>query len=165
MIDHHFNTQKLVSLVQNNRQILSKFTKHGTLSIKRGILVLVKKRCGCKVTNIKNSWANDIMAFDITLPNISIISTLAAYAPSHNGMPSFWEHAYNEISQNNHDCRLILGYFNCIIDHTIDSSGYKTDTHYKSRAILGLKMKHLFELSDISIQTPNLTPIGQRTVN
>ena len=44
LIDHHFNTQKLASLVQNNRQILSKFTKHGTLSIKRGILVLVKKK-------------------------------------------------------------------------------------------------------------------------
>ena len=81
------------------------------------------------------------MAFDITLPNISIISTLAAYAPSLNDMPSFWEHAYNEISQNNHDFRLILGQY------------LKT----------GLKIKRMLELSDISIRTPNLTPIGQRT--
>ena len=30
--------------MKNNRQILSKFTIHGTLSIKRGILVFVKKK-------------------------------------------------------------------------------------------------------------------------
>ena len=61
IIDHHLDTQKLASLTKNNRQILSKFTIHGTPSLKRGILVLVKKSCGCKVTNIKNSWENDII--------------------------------------------------------------------------------------------------------
>ena len=89
LIDHHLDTQKLASFTKNNRQILSKFTIHGTPSIKRGILVLVKKSCGCKITNIKNSWENDIMAFDIILPDMSIISTLAVYAPSHKDMPSF----------------------------------------------------------------------------
>ena len=107
------------------------------------------------------------MGFDITFPDMSVISTLAVYAPSHKDMPSFWEHAYNEISQNNNEHRLILGDFNCTIDHTIDSSGYKTDPHYKSRAILktGLKMKHLLTLLDIFFLTPNPTPIGPRIAN
>ena len=43
LIDHHLDTQKLASLTKNNRQILSKFTVYGTPSLKRGILVLVKK--------------------------------------------------------------------------------------------------------------------------
>ena len=100
LIDHHLDQNKLASLIKNNRQIFSKYSIHGTPSLKRGILVLVKKSSGCKLINIKNSWENDIMAFDIILPDMSIISTLAVYAPSHKDMPSFWEHVYHEISQN-----------------------------------------------------------------
>ena len=136
LIDHHLDQQKLASLAKNNRQILSKFTIYGTPSLKRGILVLVKKSCGCKIINIKNSWENDVMAFDIILPDMSIISTLAVYAPSHKDMPSFWEHVYDEISKSNSENRLILGDFNCTINHKMDSSGYKTDPHSKSRAVL-----------------------------
>ena len=70
LIDHHLDQQKLASLIKNNRQVLSKFTIYGTPSLKRGILVLVKKSCGCKIINIKNSWENNIMAFDIILPDM-----------------------------------------------------------------------------------------------
>ena len=136
LLDHHLDQQKLSSLIKNNRQMLSKFSIYGTPSLKRGILVLVKKSCGCKITNIKYSWESDVMAFDIILPDMSVISTLAVYAPSHKDIPSFWEHAYNEIAQNNNDLRLVLGDFNCTMDHSMDSSGYKTDPHTKSRAVL-----------------------------
>ena len=104
------------------------------------------------------------MAFDITFPDMSVISALAVYAPSHKDMPSFWEHAYNEISQNNNDHRLILGDFNCTLNHTLDSSGYKTDPHSKSRAIIS-KMRLSLTLLDTSIQTPNPLHIGQEIVN
>ena len=83
LIDHHLDQLKLASLTKNNRQILSKFTIHGTPSLKRGILVLVKKSCGCKITNVQSLWENDIMSFDIILPDMSVISTLAVYTPSH----------------------------------------------------------------------------------
>ena len=76
IIDHHLDQQKLDSLFKNNRQALSNFTVHGTPSIKRGIFVLIKKSCGCKVSNIKSSWDNDVLAFDIILPDTSVISTL-----------------------------------------------------------------------------------------
>ena len=120
LIDHHLDQQKLASLVKKHQQLLSKFTIHGTPSLKRGILVLVKKSCGCKITNVKSLWENDIMSFDIVLPDMSVISALAVYAPSHKDTPSFWEFAYNEISKNNNDYRLILGDFNCTIDHKND---------------------------------------------
>lgn len=136
IIDHHLDQQKLDSLFKNNRQALSNFTVHGTPSIKRGIFVLIKKSCGCKVSNIKSSWDNDVLAFDIILPDTSVISTLAVYAPSDKDTPSYWEHVYNEIAKDNNDHRLIIGDFNCTMDHNLDSLGYKTDPHPKSRAIL-----------------------------
>ena len=136
IIDHHLDHQKLASFTKNNRQILSKYTLHGTPSLKRGILVLVRKSCGCKITNISNSWENDVMAFDIILPDMSVISTLAVYAPSHKDTPSYWEHIYNELSKKNNEYKLILGDYNCTLDHTLDTRGYKTDPHKKSRAII-----------------------------
>ena len=136
LIDHHLDHQKLASFIKNNRQILSKFTLHGTPSLKRGILVLVRKSCGCKITNISNSWENDVMAFDIILPDMSVISTLAVYAPSHKDTPSYWEHIYNELSKSNNEYKLILGDYNCTLDNTLDTHGYKTDPHKKSRAII-----------------------------
>ena len=126
IIDHHLDHQKLASFTKNNRQILSKYTLHGTPSLKRGILVLVRKSCGCKITNISNSWENDVMAFDIILPDMSVISTLAVYAPSHKDTPSYWEHIYNEVSKTNNEYKLILGDYNCTLDHTLDTHGYKT---------------------------------------
>ena len=90
LIDHHLDQQKLASLAKKHRQLLSKFTFHGTPSLKRGILVLVKKSCGCKITNVKSLWENDILSFDIILPDMSVISILAVYAPSHKDTPSFW---------------------------------------------------------------------------
>ena len=80
LIDHHLDEQKLASITKNNRQIFFKFTTYGTPSLKRGILVLVKKCCGCKITQVRSLWENDILAFDIILPDMSVISTLAVYA-------------------------------------------------------------------------------------
>lgn len=63
-------------------------------------------------------------------------ATCIVYAPSHKDIPSFWEYAYNEISKTNNDFRLILGDFNCTIDHANDTFGYKTDPHAKSRSVI-----------------------------
>ena len=82
LIDHHMDDQKLSSLLKNNRKTLSQFSIHGATSLKRGILILSKKNCGCKISFIRNNWANDMALFDITLPDTTIISTLVVYAPS-----------------------------------------------------------------------------------
>ena len=56
LLDHHMDEQKKASLLKNNRKILSQFSIHGTPSLKRGILILAKKNCGCKITHIRNNW-------------------------------------------------------------------------------------------------------------
>ena len=60
-IDHHMDSHKLQTLTKNNRQIISKYTIYGTPSIKRGILVLVKRRSGCIQSNIESLANNDIL--------------------------------------------------------------------------------------------------------
>ena len=104
LIDHHMDQQKLSSLIKNNRQVLSQFSIIGTPSLKRGILVLCKKRCGCKITHVKNQWGNDMALFEIKFPDTTIISALAVYAPSKD-TPSFWEQAYQEINTSNNEHR------------------------------------------------------------
>ena len=44
IIDHHLDTNKLAALTKNNRQTLSRYKIYGTPSLKRGILVFVKKK-------------------------------------------------------------------------------------------------------------------------
>ena len=44
LLDHHMDEQKKASLLKNNRKLLSQFTFHGTPSLKRGILILAKKK-------------------------------------------------------------------------------------------------------------------------
>ena len=108
LIDHHMDNQKLPSLFKNNRKTLSHFSIHGETSLKRGILILLKKNCGCKISFIRNNWENDMALFDITLPDTTIISTLVVYAPSKD-TPRFWEQAYEEINSTSDDLKLIIG--------------------------------------------------------
>ena len=44
LVDHHMDTNKLAALTKNNRQTLSRYKIYGTPSLKRGLLVLVKKK-------------------------------------------------------------------------------------------------------------------------
>jgi exonuclease III len=135
VIDHHLDTNKLASLTKNNRQIFSKYTIYGTPSLKRGILILVKKCCGCKLANVKSLANNDILSFDIILPDMTIIKTCAIYAPSKD-TPLFWDAVHEEINKGDTINKVILGDFNVTLDHKIDSSGYKTDPHPKSRTVI-----------------------------
>ena len=90
LLDHHMDTRKLQTLTKNNRQIMSGYTIYGTPSIKRGILILVKKRSGCKLSNIENLANNDILSFTITMPDMSVIHTTAIYAPTAD-ISTFWD--------------------------------------------------------------------------
>ena len=98
-------------------------------------LVLSKKSCGVKITHIRNEWNNDMALFEITLPDTTTISTLIIYAPSKD-TPTFWEHAYQVINTSIHEHKILIGDFNCTLDHQIDTHGYKTDPHTKSRAVI-----------------------------
>ena len=62
-IDHHLDTRKLSTLTKNNRQIISKYKIYGTPSLKRGLIILVKKSSGCTLNNVENHSNNDILNF------------------------------------------------------------------------------------------------------
>ena len=124
--------KKLATLTKNNRQIISKYTIYGTPSLKRGILVLVKRRSGCTLSNIERLANNDILAFNIILPDMSVIQTAAIYAPTAD-LSTYWDTVHETINKGDNPNKLIMGDFNVTLDHNLDAYGYKTDPHPKSR--------------------------------
>ena len=66
---------------------------------------------------------------------MSTIDTLAVYAPSKDN-PEFWEKAHTIIETGKSTHRIILGDFNCTLNHLMDQKGYKTDPHPRSRKII-----------------------------
>ena len=60
---------------------------------------------------------------------------MAVYAPSKD-IPEFWENAHLIIDSGQSTNKLIIGDFNCTLNHKIDQQGYKTDPHLKSRKII-----------------------------
>jgi hypothetical protein len=145
VLDHHMDTRKLQTLTKNNRQIVSKYTIYGTPSIKRGILILVKKRSGCTLSNVESLANNDILAFNIIMPDMSVIHTTAIYAPTAD-LPTFWDTVNETISKGDIENKLIIGDFNVTLNHNNDSYGYKTDHHPKPRRVINgwLKKQDLY---------------------
>ena len=126
---------KLESLKKRHRTLFSKYTIHGYPSKNRGIFVLLKRNNGCKITNINNYNCNDTLFFTIIFPDLSTLDTLAVYAPSKD-TPEFWERAHTIINTGTSTHKLIIGDFNCTLNHNLDQKGYKTDPHPKSRKVL-----------------------------
>ena len=120
---------------KRNRTKFGKYTIHGNPSKNRGILVLLKKNNGCKITKINNYGSNDTLFFTITLPDQSTLDIVAVYAPSKDN-PEFWEKVHNIAYSGDSTHKLIIGDFNCTLNHNIDQIGYKTDPHPKSRKVL-----------------------------
>ena len=110
---------KLETLKKRHRQLFSKYTLHGNPTADRGILVFLRKNSGCKITNSDNHGNNDTLFFTIILPDMSTIDTLAVYAPSKDN-PEFWEKAHTIIETGKSTHRIILGDFNCTLNHTMD---------------------------------------------
>ena len=135
VIDSHICESKLQTLKKRHRTLFSKYSIHGCPSKNRGILVFLNRNNGCKITNINNHDSNDTLFFTITFPDQSTLDTLAVYAPSKDS-PEFWEKAHTIITAGTSTHKLIIGDFNCTLNHTLDQKGYKTDPHPKSRKIL-----------------------------
>ena len=134
-MDSHICESKLETLRKRNRIKFGKYTIHGNPSKNRGILVLLKKNNGCKITNINNHGSNDTLFFTITLPDQTTLDIVAVYAPSKDN-PDFWEKVHNTANSGTSSHKLIIGDFNCTLNHNIDQQGYKTDPHPKSRKII-----------------------------
>ena len=135
VIDSHLCKSKLESLKKRHRTLFSKYTIYGNPSKNRGILVFLKRHNGCKITNVQNHGSNDTLFFTLTFPDQSTLDTLVVYAPSRDS-PEFWEKSNTIINTGNSTHKLIIGDFNCTLNHILDQKGYKTDPHPKSRKVI-----------------------------
>ena len=126
---------KLETLKKRHRTLFSKYTIHGNPTKNRGILVLLKRHNGCKITNIHNHGSNDTLYFTLIFPDLTTLDTLVVYAPSKDS-PEFWENANTILNTGTSTHKLLIGDFNCTLSHTLDQKGYKTDPHPKSRKVL-----------------------------
>ena len=135
VIDSHLTEQKLITLKKRHRQLFAKYTIHGNPSNNRGILVFLRKNNGCTITNVNCNDDNDTLFFTISMPDMSTIDILSVYAPSKD-MPQFWEKAHEIMVTGQSQHKIIIGDFNCTLNHNTDQQGYKTDPHTKSRKII-----------------------------
>ena len=162
VIDSHICNSKLETLKKRHRTLFSKYTIHGNPSRNRGILVFLKRNNGCKITNITNHGNNDILHFTITFPDQTTLDTLAVYAPSKDS-PEFWENANAIINTGDTPHKLIIGDFNCTLNHIIDQKGYKTDPHPKSRKILNQLLEQELFIDSYRHFKPETTSFTFRT--
>ena len=85
---------------------------------------------------MKNSHRNnDTLFFTVELPDTITIDILAVYAPSKD-LPKFWENAHEIILSGNSQHQIIIGDYNCTLNHNTDQQGYLTDPHTKSRKVI-----------------------------
>ena len=144
VIDSHLCKQKLTTLKKKYRQLFAKYTIHGNPSTNRGILVFLKKNNGCKITMKNSHGNNDTLFFTVELPDTITIDILAVYAPSKD-LPKFWENAHEIMLSGNSQHQIIIGDYNCTLNHNTDQQGYLTDPHTKSRKVINdLQEQELF---------------------
>ena len=135
VIDSHLDEQKLSTLKKRYRQLFAKYTIYGNPSNKRGILIFLRKNIGCQITNVNSYGNNDTLFFTLLMPDSSTIDILAVYAPSKD-TPDFWEKSADIIATGQSHNKIIVGDFNCTLNHNMDQQGYKTDPHTKSRKVI-----------------------------
>ena len=66
---------------------------------------------------------------------MTVIQTAAVYAPT-DDLPSFRDTVYEKLNSGTTLHKLIIGDFNVTLQHNLDSHGYKTDPHPKSRTTI-----------------------------
>ena len=162
VIDSHICESKLETLKKRHRTLFSKYTIHGNPSKYRGILVFLKKNNGCKITNINSHGSNDTLFFTLTFPDLTTLDTLVVYAPSKD-CPEFWEKANKIIHGGNSTHKLIIGDFNCTLNHILDQQGYKTDPHPKSRKIINQLLEEEILIDSFRHMKPDTKSFTFRT--
>jgi exonuclease III len=85
------------------------------------------------IWNLSTNNNQDTPHFTLTLPDLTAINVLAVYAPSKDNPIGFLNSVHNISNQGQAEHRIILGDFNCTFNHDMDSSGYESDPHPKSR--------------------------------
>ena len=135
LIDSHLDCNKISTLRKRHRQLLSRYTIHGTPTKTRGVLAFLKRNNGCSISEVTTNNNQDTLLFKLTLPDTSTVDIMAVYAPSKD-RPEFWENTQTLLNNAPSTHKILIGDFNVTLNHSTDSTGYDTDPHKKSRKIL-----------------------------
>ena len=127
---------KLNQIIKRHRLTLSQYTIHGFPTLSRVILIFLKKSSRATISNISTNNNQDTLHFTLTLPDLTALDILAVYAPSKDNPNGFWNTVHNIANQGKAEHRIIMGDYNCTLNHAMDSSGYQTDPHPKSRKVI-----------------------------
>lgn len=101
---------------------------------RRGIIILISKSCQFKLTNSRNINENaTIFEVDNGTESISIA---AVYGPSDKDDHEFFLNIKEEINNYPSKHSIIMGDFNSSADFDLDTIGYHTDPHWKTRAVM-----------------------------
>ena len=81
-------------------------------------------------------------------------------------MPKFWENAHEIMLTGTNQHQIIIGDFNCTLNHNVDQQGYKTDPHSKSRNVINSLLEQELFIDSFRHLNPekNPTPSELRTV-
>ena len=162
LLDHHLDKAKLNKLKKRHRLTLSQFTVHGYPTLAWGILIFLKKSSGATISNVLTNNNKDTLPFTLTLPDLTQIDVLAVYAPSKDNPNGFWNTVHNISSQGKAEHRIIIGDFNCTLNHAKDSSGYESDPHPKSRKVINSLIDNQEFIDSFRHFNPNKTGFTYR---
>ena len=104
---------------------------------------MIKHSSGCTVEKLTELDCTDTLAFNLVCPDKTVIYIIACYAPSDKDNPDYWDAVYEYYMNSNEDYKLILGDYNCTLNHRLDSRGYDTDPHKKCRQRINLCLPFL----------------------
>ena len=135
VLDSHLDSNKIATIGKRHRQMLSAYSILGFPSKKRGIIIFLKRSSGCTVSKTTNNNNQDTLLFQSSLRDTSNIDILAVYAPSKD-LPTFWDESHALLNSGESLHKILIGDYNCTINHDEDSHGYETDPHKKSRKVI-----------------------------
>ena len=76
---------------------------------------------------------NNTIKLTALLPDQTKLAAICCYAPSDSDDPKYWESVFEEFSNLEAEYKFISGDFNVTLDPEMDTQGYLTDPHKKSR--------------------------------
>ena len=141
---------------------LSQYTIHGFPTLSRGILIFLKKSSGATISNISTNNNQDTLHFTLTLHDLTALDILAVYAHSKDNPNGFWNTVHNIANQGKAEHRIIIGDFNCTLNHAKDSSGYESDPHPKSGKVISSLINNQEYIDSFRHFHPNKTGFTYR---
>ena len=163
VIDSHVDRNGLDKLYKDNRTLLSGYNVFSNFAIRRGILVLIKKKTGITLGNILDHDDKNIMIISVMTSANETIDIAAIYGPSHDDDPSFFQEVYDTLERRGNKNRIIIGDWNATLNRETDEYGYVTNRHKKVRELLNIWQENELMFDIHSFWQPGVECMTWRT--